>query len=139
MTTLPPSPIPHRKIEQRETVSRFVVQETVYHQPAGGKVSSSGKPWHRLLKSSEQAYQRVLTLHDNEWVPLDMGWAAPASMVFVECCKNGGDCDIGVLFNGETVLMFPVSGGESCRFEPGDGKHYVMRGPCKVTITATPR
>ena len=133
------SPVPARKVQQRETVSRFVVQETIYHQPAGGKVTSAGKAWHRILKSSEQAYQRVLTLHNDEWVSLDLSWATPASMVHIECCKNGGDCDLGVLFNGETVLMFPVSGGESCRFEPGEGKRYVMRGPCKVTITAVPR
>lgn len=132
-------PVPTRKIAAREMVSRFVVQEAIYHQPAGGKVTSAGKPWHRILRTSEQAYQRTLVLHNNEWTPLDLAWAAPASMVLIECCKQGGDCDVGMLFNGETVLMFPVSSGESCRFEPGEGKNYVLRGPCKITITAIPR
>src|SRR6185295_17102807 len=95
------------------------------HQPAGGKVTNAGKAWHRILKSSEQAYQRILTLHNDDWVPLDMGWAAPASMLHIECCKQGGDCEIGmhVLISGisTTVMMFPISSGESCRFEP-DGQ-----------------
>lgn len=134
-----PVPVPTRKLQQRETISRVVVQETVYHHQAGGRTTCAGKPWHRILKSGEQAYQRILTLYDDEWVPLDVGWTTPASMVFIECCKQGGDCELGIDRDLTVIRMFSISGGESCRFEPSEDVKYMMRGPCKVTITAIPR
>ena len=92
--------------------SRIVVVETVYHQVDGKQPMQVSEPWSAVLASDEQPYIRYLDVGP-EWVPLDHGWIASASLLLI---ANQGPALLEIGVHKETLIVVPAK--QTARFKP---------------------
>ena len=115
--------------------ARIVVVETVYHQVNGKQPVQVGEPWAADLESDEQPYVRYLDV-GQEWVPLDRGWIASASILII---ANQGPALLEIGIHKETLIVVPAK--QTARFKPAVLGELMVRcadGTTRVVVNLFP-
>lgn len=139
-------------------MTRITVVEQVAYQQEGESPTSIESHFSRWLESTEQPYQRRLTVGP-DWLPLDRGWLHQYPRVLFLLRNDGGPpvqrvlsieetrrrdeltVEIGACFDSEKIPVVQVRSGESCRFELGRSASLYLRcptGESRILITLFP-